>query len=528
MRKQKWTYYTIFCTWLAWLCCGCSVEEELVTPTPEDFSPIKLKVSFNLDKDALQGNLRTTTNEYGATTNESAINSLTLFITNVKKGIETLETKKTIQKPNIENTQIFEFDVEKGWKRFYLIANLEGKTINEHNTFTGDASEYILQESDLTVHYSNTDQLMTIDEITGAGSNILMTARITNGNDQDIKVETGEIMIDTPVKLERVVSKVLLTCKTDLNNYIPVKNNAGWAQLANVRYMGNLFNRKVYLFPQTVETLGLKDGNFEMSPFFEKDPKGNYIIKDKEGDYKNNFQFYDNYQEVERLKTDCKAYHKAVKYDENRLDPASENLYTEGMYFMENRVKNDFTDIPSMISYTPDETFTIVSQLVSTHLLVAVKFVPKTIRYDNMGSLENYTAPDESTMLTKHLTNQTENLTGKDITYEAGTFWYYNGIYFTLDAMKHFLALPENANVSRAEMERFDGGWGYYFTFIGANNGSVRSTDSAWGLSRNHYYILNVNQLIPPGSSIPGNKTIIIPTLELEWIPKGGSDIIIQ
>lgn len=530
MRSYKRTYYSILCILAAWLCCGCTKEADVFADAPTNTEAIRLNVHLSIDKNAIQGNMRATTEGYGATEQESVIKTLTLFISSVSAGKETAEAHQTITITNQDqlNNLKFKLDITKGTKRFYLGANMKDAQIN---AFTGDKSEYTIPETNLTTSYSNANQLMTIDENTGVGSDIMMTARITKNSIQDIEVTEGEIFIDRPVKMDRTISKVLLTCTESLTsgeNYIQVENDNGWAQLANVRYMGNLFNRKLYLFPQTDETLKLSmDSNYEMSPFFQKDANGNYVIKDKEGYYKENFQYLDAYLKVYDLidNTKCKPYHKAVKYDNKRLETTSTNRYTEGMYFTENRVYNDFENIPAMISYTMDETFAIVSRLVSTHLLIAVKFVPKTITIDAKGATDKFTATDENDALT-HLSNQSEVLDGTKIDYIQGTFWHYKGQYFTLDGMKQYLV--ENPQINRSVMERYDGGWGFYFTFIdGKVNGGVidHKTEKAWGLTRNHYYILNVKKLIPPGSSVPGNKVMMLPTERVEWIDKGGSDI---
>ena len=99
-------------------------------------------------------------------------------------------------------------------------------------------------------------------ENNGEGSDIAMTAIITNEDSKDIyfnKSIGSEIKIDNPVKLVRTVAKVLLTCvtKEDDPNYVKVidsndyetksEENTGWIKLANVNYMLNVLNRKTYM-----------------------------------------------------------------------------------------------------------------------------------------------------------------------------------------------------------------------------------------------------------------------------------------
>lgn len=520
---------------MALLCCGCTDKVGVLGTS--DSEPSKLVVTLRVDEDALKGGSRAQGN-YGATTEETKINSLTLFYTQVNKDVETVEGYNTVMQPDLSQLLKFELPATKGTKRFYLAANISQAQIE---AFVGDKSVYSLPKSDLLHSYSNANQLMDIDASTGKGSNVLMTARITQFLQQDILVTSGEIHIDTPVKLERVVSKVLLTCATTTHegsDYVVLNEDIGWTKLNDVRYMGNMFSRKLYLFPQVdpeddVTPGSLMDANYAMSDLIMRDETtGNYIVRpDKYEEYMDNFQFYDLYEQIDMLKAvSDKPYHEAVKYDRDRLDVSSDNLYTEGMYFPENRVKKDM-EILAMGPYSPEESVEMTSRLLTTHLLVTARFVPKTVVIDDKGALKEITVATEEEMLSNYLIESKEVLAGENKTYQQGTFWYYDKKFYTLEGMKLFLKLEgvnEATHITRADMERYDGGWGYYYTFIDgiANNGVIdHLNQKSWGLSRNHYYILNVKKLIPPGASVPGNKLMKIPIEQLEWIDKGGSDI---
>ena len=512
--------------------CGCTDKEVLQEISVSN--PTKLVVTLRIDEKALGAGSRTAS-EYGATDAESKVNSLTLFYVTVDGGgKETLQSAQTIVDPDISQVLKFEFQANKGMtKRFYLAANMNDA---QKAAFTGDKSCYDLAPADLDANYSNVVDLMDVDADTGVGSNILMTARITQSNQQNINVDAGEISIDTPVKLDRVVSKVLLTCKTsttDGDTHAQVKGDAGWTKLEDMRYMGNMFSRKLFLFPQKDETNNPSDPNYSMSEFIVQDDHGNYVVCPEEyKDYIDNYQFYDLYQKLDMLQQPSdkiKPYYKVVKYDAARLNSSSPNLYTEGLYFPENRVNNDIS-FSAMGDYTLPQTIAMTSRLVSTHLMVTARFVPKTVTIDDGGALKVVTAASENEMLTNYLKECSEDLMGETKNYPQGTFWYYNNTYYTLEGMKSFLKQEASLgkNTSRGDIERFDGGWGYYYTFIDgtANNGVIdHNGQVSWGLTRNHYYMLNVTNLVPPGSSIPGNKLIKIPTEQLEWVDKGGSDI---
>ena len=76
------------------------------------------------------------------------------------------------------------------------------------------------------------------------------------------------------------------------------------------------------------------------------------------------------------------------------------------------------------------------------------------------------------------------------------------------------------------EFSRYDGGWGYYYTYIDedAKNGVISMDKERWGIKRNHYYIIKVEKIIAPGSAFPGNETMRIHSELIDWMDKGGSE----
>ena len=113
------------------------------------------------------------------------------------------------------------------------------------------------------------------------------------------------------------------------------------------------------------------------------------------------------------------------------------------------------------------------------------------------------------------------------VTYLAGTFWRDSeGNYYSLEGMKKKLKKsPET------EFSRYDGGWGYYYTYIDENakNGAIsKDTQTRWGIKRNHYYILKVDKIIAPGSPFPGNETMRIHSELVDWVDKGSSEVEIK
>lgn len=379
--------------------------------------------------------------------------------------------------------------------------------------------------------------LMTVNhENDGEGSDILMTAAITtNKGSRDIVfdgTEGSEIKIDNPVKLVRTVAKVLLTCvtKEDDPDYVKVidsndyetksEENTGWIKLDNVNYMLNVLNRKTYMDYQeegTEENAYLTDPNYAMSDFIEKRINGGYGLKDL-ANYQANFLYYDTQQMVEMLqetKGERCITRKATLFDESKVKENDQNHYTEGLYCPENMVSNDMPEIPA-------ETFASVNRFVTTHVMVGAKYTPKKIWVNENDKLVEKKATTEDEAL-KFL----EDLT--DTEYLPGTFWQANDTkkYYSLSGMRKQLQDEPDT-----EFNRYDGGWGYYYTYIDGEANDKGTIDYAnetrWGIKRNHYYILKVNQFVAPGSAFPGNEVMRIHSELIDWKDKGSSEVEIK
>ena len=110
--------------------------------------------------------------------------------------------------------------------------------------------------------------------------------------------------------------------------------------------------------------------------------------------------------------------------------------------------------------------------------------------------------------------------------YLSGTFWQDNNtkLYYTLSGMKK--KLEEDSDT---EFNRYDGGWGYYYTYVDQEANDVTDGDDTtitrWGVKRNHYYIIKVEKIIAPGSAFPGNEVMRIHSELVGWKEKGKSDI---
>ena len=500
----------------------------------------------------------------GFTKEEHRIHSLTLIMTNVRPdGSESFDFSQTVMTDAAQEnagtiSAIFNLSGKKGRKRFYVGANMSQKHIG---AFTVDGQ--VIDLSDDSEGHNIVGQLMEIDHTTGAGSRILMTGRVIGNNGQtdfdltelDGQFETSReddaitISVKEPVRLTKAVSKVLMTCQTysgsgedKLVQILDAKDQeegtatyTGWLHLENVRYILNVLNRKTYaVYREALDgsTPYLADPNLDMSVMVEKrtstaDGSETYGPRDLE-DYLDNFVYYDTQHMVEMLTSDtppddgdCRRS-VAAEYDKSRLGADAVNHYTDGLYCPENMVHKDIT-------FGPDENdeFTAANRLVSTHIVIGGKYVPRTVWIlENEGQddekLVQYTSPTEEESAGLLESDLNEDL---GVTYEDGTFWYEinDHEYYTYRAMEY-----KTLNDPEAVFTRHDGGWGYWFSMIeGQNENGVISNwnQEYWGLKRNHYYIVNVTRIITPGSSSPGNEAMMVHSELLDWKDQGEENV---
>lgn len=502
--------------------------------------------------------------ELGLTEAECQINSLTLLMMGIDdEGRELFETWQTVDKSQLEEENgiykvTFTLEGITGTKRFYVGANMKQEHINafweQDRVFDageGESGHNIVGSLMDVNHDANGN---------GVGSNIVMMGAVKNtdgGKDIVIPGETNsaegddavKIEIADPIELTRTVAKVLLTCVPKPGsdegyvNVVDAKDaesnstgNTGWIQFDHVNYMLNVLNRKTYLDYREEEdengTTYLVDPNYKMSELIGPSESGTYGIKDLAA-YRKEFLYYDTQQMVEMLNTDVQEHEekssepcitrKATVYDENKVgkEDADEDHYTEGLYCTENMVHKD-------MDFSTDADFQSANRYVTTRIMIGAKYTPKKIYVaeNNKLVLQDCETEEEAQ---GYLKEQTDGgLPGGDVDYLDGTFWRCidpgNMQYYSLSGMK--LYLSEHTN---AQFERFDGGWGYYYTYI---DGDV-STDGVigyegkprWGIKRNHYYILKVEKIIAPGSPFPGNETMRIHSELLDWVDKGESEV---
>lgn len=579
-RFRRWLFGLAGLLGLALALSACSDDVEALADGTADEAgtPVAIAVHLRVQRPGAQTRangsgyaaddpLAPVGDEYtlGFTEAEMAVHSLTLVMMRVRTdGTEEFERSRTIQSPtDTDNDDVYDATFEltgySGTKRFYLLANAKPAHIGAFTT-AGRVFDAGMEEEGHNI----VGKLMNVNSNTGAGSHILMTAAITTtdgGRDITLAgptVDAGKDRIDikiaNPVRLTRAVAKVLLTCHTK-GDYVN-SDAGGWIRLEDVRYILNVLNRKTYMDYRTEETVDgtkyLLDPNYVMSDWIAERPEGGgYGLKDLEA-YQREFLYYDTQGMVNLLNTAVQGYEgitvhpctsrKATRYDKNRLGADAANHYTEGLYCPENMVHWGLKKMTNA-------EFLSANRFVTTRVMVGAKYTPRKIWIvDANGDLKEETTANEDEahdLLNAGLpdgsggTNAGEN-PGYDDNYLPDTFWRcdesgdYDGQYFTYEAMMKVIADSKKT----VDFNRYDGGWGYYYTYIdkeanAAANAAEQGGQDAiasipherWGVKRNHYYILNVEKIEGPGSAYPGNEMMRIHSRLLDWVDKGVSDV---
>lgn len=537
--------------------CSCHDDSYPVPSSETEGMRRNLVISLSIQQPGLQPltsrNPFDTGYELGFTEKECQIHTLTLIMMGVYNGEELFETWQTIE-PSEPTNGIYDVQFTlsgiTGTKHFYILANAEQKHINAFW-----AKDRIFDAGEGLSGHNIVGSLMDVDhEDDGKGSNIVMAGIVkSNSGDRDIVIPTGDgneetvekITIDTPIKLVRTVAKILLTCvpksdaETDYVKVIDRKDaetstdgeNTGWIKLAEVNYMLNVLNRKTYLdYREDTKDDGyLIDPNYEMSNWIEKrtnDNETTYGIKDLDA-YQKEFLYYDTQAMVEMLNKSIPTQEgepcmvrTATLYDKNRIGKehaTSRDHYTEGLYCTENTVYNDD------MTFANEADFQSAIRYVTTRVMVGAKYTPKVIWDEGNAPIQAKTE-DEAKKILQKVTDDENPL--EPVTYPAGTFWRDSqGNYYSLAGMKK--KLQEDSDT---EFSRYDGGWGYYYTYIDENaqNGAINQDQTRWGIKRNHYYILKVDKIIAPGSPFPGNETMRIHSELVDWVDKGSSEVEIK
>lgn len=338
-----------------------------------------------------------------------------------------------------------------------------------------------------------------------------------------------------PFNLKRLVAKILVTCKTDENGYVPVSNkNAenfeGWIRQSDVKYIVNGLNRKTYIMQQI---------NNEATTEYANVVDPNNILSES---VSNNGDFY--FQPIEGA-YDSPYLRSALPFVETSL-----SSYTEGIYCPEN-------------TFALDETIQLEGQQPQiTHVCVAAKFTPQNlwVEYDlfdyvaNQQNIEpevkeaiKQLRPSDgkpgdvvkiectSEAVASQLLLSSLQLANNRNEFPEGTYFYHNEekTFYTYGAMRRNATMDDietNPGVF-GDFVPYVGGWGYYYTYVD-NREDYNPTPDDWNefyrhgqVERNRYYILNITGFTQPGSSVTNPNYIMVHTYSFPWKDGGSGEI---
>lgn len=443
MKQFRYTYQLLTAlTLITWL-GGCTQDDSILAPGGEE--PDKCKTTLVLKMDTPATSTKANATTLSGTDKESALNRLDLFIAQNGKLVKTYsKAGSNLQSPVVfilESNDITAADI-------YVAANMT------------QAQADAITANDLNPAIGITD----IAETTGAGG-FLMTGKVTG----KVTIEKEKITTAS-ITLDRVVSKILLTCDTkDGNgNYVNLADNRnGYIKLSDVHYELANTNRKLYPFA--------KESN--------EDP--NYAVNEGLlGNLPHNF-FTGN-----AVTPSSKA---AVKYVASKVDMNDENRYTDVLYCLENTVNMaDFTS-------TYESSLSIARQ-VGTYVKISARFTPAFI--DNFENLSE----DEA---------QAKLSDGTFYTYKKAAEGKKHICYSSLETGMHC-----NEGSREEDFTEYAGGRLTYETFVASPSGFNAESN----LKRNNYYIMHITSMTAPIRE----KTIEVNTIVAGWTRKGTTVIDIE
>lgn len=517
--------------WLAVMAVAavsCSKEGELGGNQPDSRPNInatsEVTVEFNiLDPDSLPATKVDIPSDWGEednTVSEKAINNLWLFAVDYDKesGTETVEeaVKIDLIPGDFTPTGIktgHTFELSSGIKRFYVGANMTEEHVNAFRNKTPMRADSY--ESALAMVMDN------YDTKTGEGTNILMfsaPAKDNSTSETDIDI-TSTRFLSITAQLKRLVSKVMV-----VGNYKGAVVNPD-GRTGTINYIktseGFFFDFQVVL-NNTNRALDIAETFSDGSDLFNLDPNWNLSDMVKNGDqimYEDmfdvagNFTTWDGDQLKERLESTSDWWCMDV--------PSNKSEYLgKGLYCLENTVYDDYGILTS-------EKKMEAAYLATTHVYIKARFVPITVYGDSQpGTITDdpSTPKDEQEIRLSHLYwNKDKN--GNN----PYTFYVENG-----SSPKKFYTTTGVTKWAASDYSKFTeytGGWVYFRTFFeegGKDNLDNQITYDGiehWGIRRNDYCILTINDIKNWGDNTPGEAFIKVKSETVPWVKAGKSDI---
>ena len=459
---------------------------------------------------------------------ENRITSLTVFVIDLDQSDNLIWNSvkySTLPKTTAPNQINVNIKTRTGKKYIYAGANMSPA---QRESFC--ANQGVYTSSGTTYHETIGDFV----DLTGRG--IVMFGQVVMESNSNPVIEiTGPSdstnPIETKLELSRVVSKVALTYTPETpgnDGYMKIHNDInGFIKSEDVYFMLNITNK-------SIRFTEINTPNYVMSDYLSYNTDTNhhtlyYYLKDPT----NNFMFYTPEEEVygagdsdffptkkmilpvDINPGDDNPYHKGLdKYDYTEL-----KHYNSSLYCLENTVNTT--------GFAPVEIGP-VRHGINTQIIAAAKFTPGIINHyqektDGSGTYEIKEIIITSSPGDAGIMN---SITGGDPN-GPGTFYAVFELegtggspnlytYYTHAAKQYLEANPPGGNIMH--FITYTGGYGYYATFISQPVSPL--SDEDYDLERNHYYILNVTEMRPPGAVYPQQIYMLVNSETNEWISK--------
>ena len=507
-------------TMVCWCMSSCSMvwsdEEDMMTQCPKG---VRQTVTLNLTITHPDAGINTRAEsdyELSFTKDEAAVKKLTVFIVDLNsdgsENYDKVEHYSTELDPIDFYNGIYVFqhtlEVETGSKHLYIGANLRQEHID---AFLNNKPIALDGEGPAV------NMVMTPDPThSGKGTDIAMFGQIKMRNgSSDIVISQGMTDYYLSGDLERLTAKVLLTCDEGEPGLVRT-GGKGWVETDKIRYTLNATNK--YSFVKSVKDVAYDvniDPNWGLSSWVGQN-NGLYVPSQQHAQ-----QF--EYWSVEDIMTrifDDRFSTTPLKYDANRVgvgNSNSENHYVEGLYCLENTEHNDM----SLSGTSLDNA----ARVATTHMVIAVRFIPKQF----VGGYGVVVPESLERAMNFYLVNG------------GGSGPYVNGTYFTRTvngtltyyAYTGMIKTIEDSKgaLTEDDFTRYEGGYSYYTTFIDGTADGLKLTyngHDSWGVQRDHYYILTIDQISRPGSPIPWDDYIRVNSQTVDWVNRGSQDVIIR
>lgn len=450
MKCFKYTYRLLAALTLLMSFAGCTQDESFLSPDGQEVKEGQTKLLLSITMPAPETRATETTTLAGTST-ENKLNRVTIFIADSQGGIQ----HYTHEGENLQTPLVYILANGGNNMQIFVAANMTDAQISAIEA---------AQDKNPALTISDINQ---ITETNG----FLMTAQATDGEGNNTINITPAEVTNIKANLNRVMSKVLLTCTSEKEGYAKLADGSkGYIKLKDVHYALETTNKRFFPFVKAAN----EDPNYLLSESL-KNP----------GDF---FAYQDDIKQSSNV---------AIEFDANRMNSSSQNPYTEGIYCLENTVDID-QDYGGDIS---------IPKKVATYVKIAAKFTPMCI--------------DSETELS-------EDQAIKKLKSNNGTFYvckkapedYKHICYSSEAAGVEFFKGKGFSNITAEDFKPHKGGWQEYETFVA----SPTKFTAGSNLKRNTYYIINVTAINAPIQE----KTIEVNTTVAGWTVKGKTTIEIE